>query len=187
MLHSKVGDWVIPKENFLPIDSEQRGKAKKAVQITTTDALQIIAIPVTKEGAEQLKFRGVRGQFLACFFKPLHETVVAQKGGDQKQQNILSIIAAHKGQSISTEVEVEIFLDQRTYTLRGSPERMLDLRMTIVEILGPESTFRNYVTASTASDDFENALRTLITEGSRFYTALRSSWALPALSWEICP
>ena len=187
MLHSKVGDWVIPLENLLPIDSEQRGQSKKPLQITTTEALQIESIPVKEEGEEQLKFRGIRGQFLACFFKPMNETIVAQQGADHKRQNILSILAAHNAQNISTTIEVEIVFEGRTYTLLGTRESVVDLCMRTVEMLASESAPQNQIVANTAPEAFECAVEMLIKKGSKFYTVLRSSWALPALCWEICP
>ncbi len=185
MSYLKVGDWVIPLESILPIDPERRYKYKKPVQICTTKALQIESIPVEKEDEEQLRFHGVNGQFLACFFKRVNNETGLPKIGDRKQQNIQAIISAHTIEA--TSINIDVLFEERIYTLLGSKEKVINLSMTTIELLDFASTTGNHITANGATDAFEDAIKRLIKEGSKFYTVLRSSWTLPALSWEICP
>ncbi len=187
MFTLKVGDWVIPTAGLLPIDSEQQHRTKERRSITTTEPLQIESIPVTKKDEEQLKFQGIRGQFLACFFQPVNKTAITMQGNDQGKQNILSLIKAHGVQKKSPTIEVEVVVNGRTFTLLGSKEQIVDMGLTSVVLLSPESTPDNFISATTAPKEFELALGKLVTGGTKFYTVLQSSWALPAFIWEICP
>jgi len=187
MLQIKVGDWVIPTAGLLPIDSEQQRGTKERRSITTTEPLQVESIPVTKKDEEQLKFHGIRGQFLACFFQPANKATITIQGGNQGKQNILSLLKAHEVQKKSPTIEVEVVVNGRTFTLLGSKEQVVDMSLTSVVLLAPESTPENYISASTAPEEFEQAVNKLITSGTKFYTVLQSSWALPAFIWEICP
>ncbi|MDO8430493.1 MAG: hypothetical protein Q7S72_00675 [Candidatus Taylorbacteria bacterium] len=80
---------------------------------------------------------------------------------------------------------IPVKIDGTTYTIQGTSTRIVDVATPCIELLTPESTPQKKLLRGEAVWEFCDAIKSLVTEGTKFVTVLRGTWNLPALSWEV--